>query len=385
MLPEGWLATKLGDLVKIWGGVAPAALELRNEGPIPYLKVEDLNNSSKYQSLSRTYVARARRLVPADSILFPKRGAAISGNKVRIARVPHLIDSNMMALAADPKKMYFEYLYYLILNIGLFRIADTSTIPQINNKHIEPYSVILPPLAEQKKIADILSTWDAAMENAEKLLLNAEAHKRALMQKLLTGRRRLKAFEGREWKHLKLGSLFQERLERGGDALPLLSITGSRGVVPQEETDRRDTSREDKSSYKKICVGDIGYNTMRMWQGVSAWSGLEGLVSPAYTILVPGPHIDPLFASYLFKLPAQVHWFRRYSQGLTSDTWNLKYKQFAEVPAYVPNLEEQREIGKIISMAEQAVLLHTTSLEVLGSEKRALMQQLLSGKRRVTI
>ena len=244
--------------------------------------------------------------------------------------------------------------------------------------------LLIPPLPEQQKIAEILFTWDRAIEAAEKLLANAQTQRRELMRQLLTGKRRLKAHSHRRWSEVKLGSLFHERVERGQDGLQLLSITGAQGVVSQDETDMRDTSKEDKSAYKRIAVGDIGYNTMRMWQGVSALSSMEGLISPAYTVLIPRLQIDGKFASFLFKLPAQIHKFLRYSQGLTSDQWNLKFKHFKEVPARVPvDVAEQRAIANVLSEATLSEQELKDAIAKLLLEKRALMQQLLTGKRRV--
>ena len=99
------------------------------------------------------------------------------------------------------------------------------------------------------------------------------------MQNLLTGKKRLKGFSG-DWKEYQLGQMFAERNERNNDGLALLSI-GQNGVYPQEDSIKKDTSNSDKSKYKKICIGDIGYNTMRMWQGRSALSNLEGIVNSA--------------------------------------------------------------------------------------------------------
>ena len=86
------------------------------------------------------------------------------------------------------------------------------------------------------------------------------------------------------------------------------------------------TKMDDKSKYLKICTGDIGYNTMRMWQGVSAYSYYEGIVSPAYTVLKPINSIDSKYFSYLFKMPEIIFMFYRYSQGLVDDTRSLKYQ-----------------------------------------------------------
>lgn len=383
MVSEGWSSTKLGSLVKIYSGVAPADLLLKTEGKLPYVKVEDMNIGLKYQVDSRLYVDESPIVVPKGATLFPKRGAAIMNNKVRIADVDFVIDSNMMAIF-PAKGLDQEFLYYLILHLRLYKIADTSTIPQINNKHILPLKVGIPSLSEQKIIAKILSTWDQALTTAEQLLANSQQQKKALMQLLLSGKQRLPEFSSK-WQTVRFGEAFRERVETGFIELPLLSITSEEGVIDREETGRKDTSNADKSKYLRICPGDIGYNTMRMWQGVSGLSALEGLVSPAYTVLTPQLGIDPLFAAYLFKLPSLVHVFYRHSQGLVSDTWNLKYANFAKIKWSIPGVEEQKAIAAVLSSADREVESLQQQLAGLKQEKKALMQQLLTGKRRVNI
>ena len=71
--------------------------------------------------------------------------------------------------------------------------------------------------------------------------------------------------------------------------------------------DRHDNSNNDKSKYKKVCVGDIAYNSMRMWQGASGYSPYEGIVSPAYTVVKPKEDIDSRFFSYMFKKKEMIH------------------------------------------------------------------------------
>ena len=153
--------------------------------------------------------------------------------------------------------------------------------------------------------------------------------KKGLYQQLLSGRFRPFGSDS-TWTEYPLGALFTERRESNYVDLPLLSVTRKSGVVLHGEANRKDSSPRDKSNYKRIAPGDIGYNTMRMWQGISALSNLEGIISPAYTVCTPGPRISGAFADHLFKFPPIVHLFFRYSQGLVSDTWSLKFKHFAE-------------------------------------------------------
>ncbi|GAD08707.1 restriction endonuclease s subunits [Gluconobacter frateurii NBRC 103465] len=204
------------------------------------------------------------------------------------------------------------------------------------------------------------------------------------MQQLLTGKKRLPGFTG-EWNIRKFQDLFHERTETEREDLPLLSVTANDGVIFQEDSGRKDISNEDKSKYKRICVGDIGYNTMRMWQGRSCLSDKEGIVSPAYTIVFAKKNICTIFASYLFKFPPVIHVFYRHSQGLVSDTWNLKFKHFKEISWEIPPLPEQKAIAAVLTTADEEITALESDLSRLRQEKKALMQQLLTGKRRLTV
>lgn len=205
------------------------------------------------------------------------------------------------------------------------------------------------------------------------------------MQQLLTGRKRFKEFKGERWQTFKLGELFSERVEIGRGDLPLVSITGQNGVVPRDSLAKRDTSSEDKSKYLRIAPGDIGYNTMRMWQGVAGLSKLEGIVSPAYTICIPSKRIDGQFAAYLFKHTPLVHLFLRHSQGLVDDTLALKFPNFARIHVTIPDVPEQRRIAAVLSACDREIELLQKQLAAIKEQKRGLMQKLLTGEVRVKV
>lgn len=263
------------------------------------------------------------------------------------------------------------------------KLGQGAVRANIGQKDLSKVKVLIPPIIEQQKIAKILSAWDSAIATTEKLLVNSQQQKKALMQQLLTGKRRL--LDGKDWKNYKFGSLFKERVEVGRDDLPLLSITADDGVVYQEDTGRKNTSNDDKSKYRRICPNDIGYNTMRMWQGRSSLSDKEGIVSPAYTIVTPSDKVVPAFAAYLFKLPSLIHIFYRHSQGLVSDTWNLKFNHFKKISWKFPCTEEQQKIAQVLSTADQEISALQDKLSALKNEKKALMQQLLTGKLRIKV
>ena len=187
------------------------------------------------------------------------------------------------------------------------------------------------------------------------------------------------------WQECRLGDLFENRKERGRQGLPVLSVTMNDGLVDRDEMDRKQESTLSAEEHRLVVAGDIAYNTMRMWQGASGVSTLEGIVSPAYTIVIPTHGHCSEFYGYLFKCPAMIHLFERHSQGLVSDTWNLKFPLFSKITVSVPGLEEQRMIADVLSAQDRELSHAYAALRQLNAEKSALMQQLLTGKRRVKL
>ena len=178
-----WEEERLGNLVAIVSGKSPSQYALFAQGDCAFVKVEDLNNCSKYQVDAREYCNDVRDAVPSGSILFPKRGAAIENNKIRITASEILIDTNLMALTPC-NTAATEFLYYYLVRVGLAHIADTSSIPQINNKHIIPYRVLVPSESEQHRIADCLSMLDARLAAQVQKHNALKTHKQGLLQQL---------------------------------------------------------------------------------------------------------------------------------------------------------------------------------------------------------
>lgn len=252
----------------------------------------------------------------------------------------------------------------------------------LGQEDLSRVKLLVPPLSEQRRIVSVLSLWDTAISKQTALIEKLTLRKRGLMKQLLTGKKRLKGFSG-EWKEVRLGEIFDERNETNCDNLPLLSITGDKGVIYQSESDKRDISNEDKSKYKRICPNDIGYNTMRMWQGRSALSGLEGIVSPAYTIVTPKDNIDVRFMAMLIQQPRIVYSFWTHSQGLVSDTLNCKYPDFCQVKVVIPSKEEQTAVADFFVEIDKEIELANKKLARLQEQKKGLMQVLLTGKKRI--
>ena len=194
---------------------------------------------------------------------------------------------------------------------------------------------------------------------------------------------RFKGFK-KEWVEATLGELFTERIESNING-EMLSVTMNNGIIKASENGRFDNSNSDKSHYKVVKVNDIAYNSMRMWQGASGCSAYEGIVSPAYTVVTPVEGIDSNFFACLFKTPAIIKKFRLHSQGLTSDTWNLKYPAFSNISVLYPSdIEEQKKIASFFRLLDDQIATQQQQLERLKQMKQACLNSLFPDNQQFT-
>ncbi len=181
-----------------------------------------------------------------------------------------------------------------------------------------------------------------------------------------------------------LGALFANRREKGLSGLPTLSVTLDSGLVERDSLDRKTETNLEDAEHLLVRKGDIAYNMMRMWQGASGFAEKEGLISPAYIVLAPKKDIDSQYASYLFKSARLIYLFWAYSYGLTDDRRRLYFNDFKKIPVDIPPLPEQQKIARILSTWDKAIATVEKLIENSKAQKKALMQQLLTGKVRIS-
>ena len=201
----------------------------------------------------------------------------------------------------------------------------------------------VPKINEQVKIG-------AFFQNLDNLITLHQRKYSIIYNKLIT------------WEQRKLGEVLKERTERAKGDEELLSVTIANGVIRQIDSEKRNTASEDRSNYKIVKKGDVPYNSMRMWQGAVGNSKYNGIVSPAYTILTPTPEANGKFFMELFKKKSTLQIFQRWSQGLTSDTWNLKYPILSSIQFAIPSVEEQEKIAEYFSSLDHLITLHRRAL-----------------------
>lgn len=382
-IPDDWMAGKLADIAIITMGQSPDGKSYNKIGQgLPLI-----NGPTEFtikHPVRKQWTSSPTKICKPRDILLCVRGS--STGRINIADGIYCIGRGVASISIKNSKSDILFITHILYSLTrqILKFTSGSTFPNIDKQTLANISLAIPTANEQKKIAEILSTWDNAIEQTRKLVDSKKRHKKALMQQLLTGKKRLPGFKD-DWKEYAMGDLFKERNETNYNHLLLLAITGNQGIIPASEIERKDSSNEDKSKYKRITPGDIGYNTMRMWQGVSAVSTLEGIVSPAYTICIPENTVDVIFMGYFFKFPPVINLLWRHSQGLVSDTLNLKYNNFSQIKVVVPSKEEQQRIAQVLSTADNEINQLEAKLKALEKQKRGLMQKLLTGEVRVKL
>lgn len=388
-LPAGWRKDRLGDLIvgNIRNGYSPVC-DLSGDTCGWMLSLGALTPHGLDYSQRKTAPvdpALTRVELQDNDILISRSNTP---DRVGMSSIFHVQEENyfypdlMMRFQFDSDRLLPLFGWYF-LNTPEARSyfkrkasGTSSSMVKITSATVRSLEISYPPLPEQRRIAEFLGTWDEAIEKLERLVEAKEKRLDGLVQTLLVNTKK-------QWSVFRLGELFRERAETNCPSLELLAITRDRGVIRRSELDKVDSSSEDKSKYRRIYPDDIGYNTMRMWQGVCGVSHSEGIVSPAYTILIPEKNVNATFSEFYFKAPHVIDVFKRHSQGLVDDTLNLKYHHFAKIKLPFPELAKQIEIAEILSTAQGELRLLKKELAALQRQKRGLMQKLLTGIWRV--
>ena len=190
-----------------------------------------------------------------------------------------------------------------------------------------------------------------------------------------------------DWTEYTLGDIYTERKEPGNESLPLLMVSIHSGVsdgeVDEANLPKKVKRIEDKSQYKRAATGDLVFNMMRAWQGAIGTVRTEGMVSPAYIVAEPKKLVDPLFMDYLMRTPRMVGTIHKQSYGVTDFRLRLYWDSFAPIHCVLPSVPEQEKIGEAVDIQNKIIDLKEKLLAEKQRQKKYLMQQLLTGKKRL--
>ena len=302
---------------------------------------------------------------------------------------PFVLGQDTVLIQANEteSKYLYQYLQSTLFQRSIQKLSAGSTFKRINLGDIRRLKVVTPSKLEQRKIADILSTWDEAIETLEKLIKAKEKRKRALMQGLLTGKKRFKEFAGLEWQQTRLEEYIFEVTDRnaGGAIEQVLSITNTAGFVLPDEVFSKRVASKNIENYKVVRRGQFAYNPSRINVGSLAYlHAFEvGVISPMYVVFDVKSGLSKDFLFHWFGSDEAVKNIAQSTQGSVRDSVN--YSALANFEIKVPKLAEQKAITHVLNLADAEISNLQRGLELYKRQKRGLMQELLTGKTRVKV
>ncbi|PHI19249.1 hypothetical protein CEQ90_13635 [Lewinellaceae bacterium SD302] len=390
-LPEEWEVVRLEKITTIGNGTTPSKKEDRfwRNGSIPWLptgKVNDAEICEADQFVTPQAVEETSlRLLPKDTVLIAMIGQGKTRGKAAITRIDATVNQNFAFIIANNKlnsnylfsKLTFDYL-------KLRGSARGGGQESLNCGIIKKYKIPLPPLPEQTRIADLLSSWDRAIATTEKLLAAQRLRKKGLMQQLLSGKKRLPGFSG-EWEEVRLGNYLIKHNETTTENNQYPVLTSSRkGLFFQKDYYKKQVASENNIGYNVVPRNYFTYRHMSddliFKFNINVLCD-KGMVSTLYPVF----RSNDIDQYYLLCLLNEGDAFKKYAlqQKQGGSRTYMYFGKLEKLKINLPPLPEQTAIAKVLSAADAEITLLEENLATLLVQKKGLMQQLLTGEKRL--
>lgn len=370
MIPKEWEVKRLGEFAPLQRGYdLPTDKIVRGEYPVVY--------SNGILNYHYEYKAKGPGVVTGRS------GTIGKVTFVESNYWPH----NTSLWVTDFKGNNPKYVFHLYSYIKLSKFASGSGVPTLNRNDVHASKFAIPPIHEQDKIVEVLDFWDTAIEKQSELIEKLKLRKRALMQLFLTGKKRLPGFSG-EWERVSLKSFATEVniKNKENKDYTVLSCTKYDGLVPSLEYFGKQIYSNDLGNYKIVPMHHFAYATNHIEEGsIGYQSKYEyGLISPMYTVFKTGKDvIDDIFLFAVLKSHHLIYLYQSMMEGSINRRGGLRWESFSTIKIDLPPLNEQKAISTFLKDADKEIELANEKLASLQSQKRGLMQQLLTGKKRI--
>lgn len=398
MLPEGWRKRRVGEVGAVTTGNTPPTNDPENYGgEIPFIAPRDLDQGKYIHTSERTLSEKGcqyARLLPARTVLATCIGSSIGkiGITTRSSTTNQQINAVIAGASHDAEFIYYQLEFHAD---ALRRLAGTQAVPIVNKSTFESLLISIPAsLGEEGKIAKLLRAWDDAIKVSENLLANLSKQKQVLLRGLLSGKHQFENPAG-SWKYLDFDSIFERVARKNGIGnANVLTISAQYGLISQRDYFNKNVASENLSGYTLLERCEFAYN-----KSYSAGYPM-GAIKPllAYDAGV----VSSLYLCFRIRedADADFDFFRHYFEagfldeeisGIAQEgarnhgLLNVSIPDFFKLRLHIPPVQVQRKIAEVLNVAEHEERMCELQLSRLQIEKRALMQQLLTGKRRVRL
>jgi type I restriction enzyme S subunit len=393
-----WPTLPLGNIAKIQSGGTP---DRKNksywiDGTIPWVTTAEV----KFSTITHTKEMitqlglknSSAKIFPKGTILLALYGQGKTRGQVGLLAIDAATNQACAAIRATPKANP-DYLYEFLKGsyLAIRRLSNSGGQENLSAAIISEIRVPLPPLPEQRKIAELLRTWDKAIEKLE-ALRKANLQRRIWMRShLFTGRTRLPGFTG-EWREVTLGEVLTEHGLQGTGAEEVFSVSVHKGLINQIEHLGRSFAAAETGHYNRVLPGDIVYTkspTGDFPLGIIKQSKIsaEVIVSPLYGVFTPLTQALGVILDALFESPITVrNYLHPLVQKGAKNTIAITNRRFLEGKLRLPmDAAEQSAIAKVVNVSHAELTAIEAEIDLLTRQKRGLMQKLLTGEWRIKV
>jgi type I restriction enzyme, S subunit len=367
------------------GGTPSRTIPAYWEGNIPWVKTALIQNCVITASDVDEWITEeglrksSAKMVPKGTILMAMYGQGKTRGQVAMLGLDAAINQACAAIELNKttnSSFVFQQLLFRYRNIRV--LSNSGSQQNLSAGLIREIEFPLPPLPEQTAIADLLSTWDAAIEKIERLIASKEKRFSSLNQILISCR-------CEDWEHLQTQEIFKTVSEKRNVHEKLLSVTQDRGVIPRTMLKGRVMSPEGSTEgYKLIKKSDFAIS-LRSFQGGIEYSEYQGIISPAYTVLRPSLKIHDEFYRHFFKSYLFIEKYLSIAVIGIRDGKQISIPDVMTIKIPYPPMAEQKQIASILNATRKEIDLLKKQLEAFHKQKRGLMQKLLTGQWRVKV
>ncbi len=398
-IPIGWSQRKLGILGDTFGGLTGKSKEDFGRGKpyVPYLNVysnaqvntdaleyvgvaEDENqNTLRYGDIIFTTSSETPDEVGISSVLLDEPRGQLYLNSFCFAFRLHNFD--------DLLPEYAKYLFRAQpFRKRMFRLAQGASRYNLSKSHFVDEVVLLPPPEEQKRIVQILETWDDAIRSLSAAIGLKESRLEGMKSRILSGNLRLPGFST-PWRHFEIGNFATvvSRTNTKAIEYPVLSCTKYDGLVKSLEYFGRKIYGDDLSKYKVVNRGEFAYATNHVEEGSLGYQDVcdTALISPMYTVFKTNTEkVDDRFIYCLLKTPRMVYHYQSNMSGSIARRGGLRWDTFATLPVFMPPKNEQVAIADVIKTAEREIEFEQRKLALLKDQHSQLLSDLVNGNTR---
>ncbi len=401
VIPEEWELKKLesfGEFLK-GKGVAKKAITSSGNPCLTYGEIYTRHHYAiiDFKSFIDDDEAQNSRLIQKGDLLFASSGETLEDLGKCVAFIgdfPAYAGGDIIILRQSHYDAYF--LGYLLnhetVRKQIYALGQGHSVVHVYASTLKSVEVPLPPLPEQKAIAQCLGTWDRGIRLLTELIEQKELRKKGLMQQLLTGKKRLEGFSG-EWREVKLGDI-ASRVTRRNEELNdnVVTISAKRGFVRQEEFFNKRVASSTLSNYYLVHKGEFAYNkSYSNGYPMGAFKRLEeydkAVVTTLYICFKINEGTDADFIKYYFEGGRMIQGLMKIANegGRAHGLLNVGINDFLSLKLVLPQEEEQTAIAQVLQSADKEIQLLQAKLDLLKEQKKGLMQQLLTGKKRLGV